>query len=65
MSTETPQRRSRFRWMPAVSGRSKVVAGLTALVVPLAAMVGLATPASAATSATATYTKKSDWGSGF
>ncbi|MEU2902058.1 glycoside hydrolase family 18 chitinase [Streptomyces globisporus] len=51
--------------MPAVSGRSKVVAGLTALVVPLAAMVGLATPASAATSATATYTKKSDWGSGF
>ncbi|MGW9248433.1 glycosyl hydrolase family 18 protein [Streptomyces badius] len=65
MSTETPLRRSRFRWVPAFSGRSKVVAGLTALVVPLAAMVGLATPASAATSATATYTKKSDWGSGF
>ncbi|WP_098017208.1 glycoside hydrolase family 18 chitinase [Streptomyces sp. b62] len=65
MSTETPQRRSRFRWMPALSGRSKVVAGLTALVVPLAAMVGLASPASAAASATATYTKKSDWGSGF
>ncbi|MDQ0987096.1 chitinase [Streptomyces sp. V2I9] len=41
------------------------MAGLTALVVPLAAMVGLASPASAATSATATYTKKSDWGSGF
>ncbi len=51
--------------MPALSGRSKVVAGLTALVVPLAAMVGLASPASAAASATATYTKKSDWGSGF
>ncbi|WP_030579819.1 glycosyl hydrolase family 18 protein [Streptomyces globisporus] len=65
MSTETPQRRSRFRWIAAVSGRSKIVAGLTALVVPLAAMVGLATPASAAASATATYTKKSDWGSGF
>ncbi len=65
MSTETPLRRSRFRWIPARSGRSKVVAGLTALVVPLAAMVGLATPASAAASATATYTKKSDWGSGF
>ncbi|NUW00487.1 glycoside hydrolase family 18 chitinase [Streptomyces sp. CAI 127] len=65
MSTETPQRRSRFRWIPARSGRSKVVAVLTALVVPLAAMVGLASPASAATSATATYTKKSDWGSGF
>ncbi|MEU8521725.1 glycoside hydrolase family 18 chitinase [Streptomyces sp. NBC_01216] len=28
-------------------------------------MVGLATPAEAATSATATYTKVSDWGSGF
>ncbi|MFD0042008.1 glycosyl hydrolase family 18 protein [Streptomyces anulatus] len=65
MSTDTPQRRSRFRWIPVRSGRSKVVAGLTALVVPLAAMVGLAAPASAAASATATYTKKSDWGSGF
>lgn len=65
MSTDSPQRRSRFRWAPARSGRSKVIAGLTALVVPLAAMVGLAAPASAATSATATYTKKSDWGSGF
>jgi chitinase len=65
LSTESPQRRSRFRWIPTPSGRSKVVAGLTALVVPLAAMVGLASPASAATSATATYTKKSDWGSGF
>ncbi|WP_103538584.1 MULTISPECIES: glycoside hydrolase family 18 chitinase [unclassified Streptomyces] len=65
MSTDTPQRRSRFRWIPTPSGRSKVVAGLTALVLPLAAMVGLASPASAATSATATYTKKSDWGSGF
>ncbi|SCE58241.1 cellulose binding domain-containing protein, partial [Streptomyces sp. OspMP-M43] len=65
MSTDTPQRRSRFRWIPVRSGRAKVVAGLTALVVPLAAMVGLAAPASAATSATATYTKKSDWGSGF
>ncbi|MEU5283577.1 glycoside hydrolase family 18 chitinase [Streptomyces sp. CA-278952] len=65
MSTESPQRRSRFRWVAARSGRSKVIAGLTALVVPLAAMVGLATPATAATSATATYTKKSDWGSGF
>ncbi|NEE53466.1 chitinase, partial [Streptomyces sp. SID8455] len=28
-------------------------------------MVGLATPAEAATSATATYAKASDWGSGF
>ncbi|MEV7274754.1 glycoside hydrolase family 18 chitinase [Streptomyces bacillaris] len=65
MSTDTPLRRSRFRWIPTRSGRSKVIAGLTALAVPFAAMVGLASPASAATSATATYTKKSDWGSGF
>ncbi|MFJ9977022.1 glycosyl hydrolase family 18 protein [Streptomyces cyaneofuscatus] len=65
MSTDTPPRRSRFRWIPLRSRRSKVIAGLTALAVPFAAMVGLATPAAAATSATATYTKKSDWGSGF
>ncbi|MET8374126.1 glycoside hydrolase family 18 chitinase [Streptomyces microflavus] len=65
MSTDTPPRRSRFRWIPLRSGRSKVIAGLTALAVPFAAMVGLATPAAAATSATATFTKKSDWGSGF
>ncbi|WP_326703483.1 glycoside hydrolase family 18 chitinase [Streptomyces cyaneofuscatus] len=65
MSTDTPPRRSRFRWMPLRRGRSKVIAGLTALAVPFAAMVGLATPAAAATSATATFTKKSDWGSGF
>ncbi|MFI1865852.1 glycosyl hydrolase family 18 protein [Streptomyces jumonjinensis] len=38
---------------------------MTALLLPLAAMVGLATPAQAATSATATYAKASDWGSGF
>ncbi|MFJ9620470.1 glycosyl hydrolase family 18 protein [Streptomyces sp. NPDC101181] len=65
MSTETPPRRARFRWIPLRSGRSRVIAGLTALAVPFAAMVGLATPAAAAASATATYTKKSDWGSGF
>ncbi|GGW47354.1 chitinase [Streptomyces xantholiticus] len=35
------------------------------MLLPLAAMVGLASPAEAATSATATYTKTSDWGSGF
>nr|WP_246574767.1 glycoside hydrolase family 18 chitinase [Streptomyces genisteinicus] len=45
--------------------RSRATAGLTALLLPLAALVGLATPAEAATSATATYTKSSDWGSGF
>ncbi|MFJ7997802.1 glycosyl hydrolase family 18 protein [Streptomyces sp. NPDC096310] len=44
---------------------SRTVAALTALLLPLAALVGLATPAQAATSATATYTKVSDWGTGF
>ncbi|WP_442817278.1 glycosyl hydrolase family 18 protein [Streptomyces sp. NBC_01216] len=57
MSTQAPTRRTGFR--------HRAAAGLTALILPLAAMVGLATPAEAATSATATYTKVSDWGSGF
>ncbi|MGX2994488.1 glycosyl hydrolase family 18 protein [Streptomyces sp. JNUCC 64] len=45
--------------------RHKAVAGLATLALPFAAMVGLATPAAAATSATATFTKTQDWGSGF
>ncbi|GGT33508.1 chitinase [Streptomyces purpureus] len=57
MSTQASVHQPRFR--------SRVAAGLTALLLPLAAMVGLATPAEAAESATATYTKVSDWGSGF
>ncbi|MGW9437402.1 glycosyl hydrolase family 18 protein [Streptomyces sp. NPDC055607] len=57
MSTQAPTRRAGFR--------HRAAAGLTALVLPLAAMVGLATPAEAATSATATYTKTQDWGTGF
>lgn len=57
MSTQAPTRREGFR--------RRAAAGLTALILPLAAMVGLATPAEAATSATATYTKVSDWGTGF
>ncbi|MFF9689242.1 glycosyl hydrolase family 18 protein [Streptomyces sp. NPDC014623] len=67
MSTDNPVRLSRLRWRRAAgtSTRSKAVAGLTALLLPLAAMVGLASPAEAATSATATYVKKSDWGTGF
>ncbi|MEU9621578.1 MULTISPECIES: glycoside hydrolase family 18 chitinase [unclassified Streptomyces] len=65
MSTETPLRRTRFRLGTGRATRSRAVAGLTALLLPLAAMVGLASPAEAATSATATYLKKSDWGSGF
>ncbi|MCZ4508888.1 glycoside hydrolase family 18 chitinase [Streptomyces sp. ActVer] len=43
----------------------RAVAGLTTLLLPFAALVGLASPASAATSATATYAKTQDWGSGF
>ncbi|MGX1914360.1 glycosyl hydrolase family 18 protein [Streptomyces phaeochromogenes] len=43
----------------------RAVAGLTTLLLPIAALVGLASPASAATSATATYAKTQDWGSGF
>ncbi|MFE5080779.1 glycosyl hydrolase family 18 protein [Streptomyces mirabilis] len=45
--------------------RQRTVAGLTTLLLPLAALVGLASPASAATSASATYTKTQDWGTGF
>ncbi|WP_369262202.1 glycosyl hydrolase family 18 protein [Streptomyces sp. R35] len=45
--------------------RQRTVAGLTTLLLPLAALVGLASPAQAATSATATYAKTSDWGTGF
>ncbi|MEU8966623.1 glycoside hydrolase family 18 chitinase [Streptomyces sp. NPDC048491] len=45
--------------------RSRAAAALTALTLPLAALIGLASPAEAATSATATYAKSSDWGTGF
>ncbi|OKJ77727.1 chitinase [Streptomyces sp. CB02460] len=64
MSTETP-RRTRFRLGSGRATRTRAVAGLTALLLPLAAMVGMASPAEAATSATATYVKKTDWGTGF
>ncbi|MFJ4499226.1 glycosyl hydrolase family 18 protein [Streptomyces sp. NPDC088864] len=64
MSTETPHR-TRFRIGSGKATRTRAVAGLTAMLLPLAVMVGLASPAEAATSATATYVKKSDWGSGF
>jgi chitinase len=45
--------------------RHRAAAGFATLLLPLAGLVGLATPAQAATSATATYTKTQDWGSGF
>lgn len=43
----------------------RVAAGIAALTLPLAGLVALASPAQAATSVTATYSKTQDWGSGF
>ncbi|MFE9565466.1 glycosyl hydrolase family 18 protein [Streptomyces sp. NPDC006487] len=43
----------------------RVAAALAVLTLPLAGLVAIAGPAEAAASATATYTKVSDWGSGF
>ncbi|MFD4152397.1 glycosyl hydrolase family 18 protein [Streptomyces hydrogenans] len=65
MSTLTRRRSTEAPRSHVPHTRSKALAGATALLLPLAAMVGLAAPAEAATSATATYAKASDWGSGF
>jgi chitinase len=43
----------------------RAAAGFATLLLPLAGLVGLAGPAQAATTATATYTRTSDWGTGF
>ncbi|MET7604631.1 glycoside hydrolase family 18 chitinase [Streptomyces avermitilis] len=43
----------------------RAVAGFATLLLPLAGLVGLASPAQAAGSATATYAKTQDWGTGF
>ncbi|MFD7700387.1 glycosyl hydrolase family 18 protein [Streptomyces caelestis] len=45
--------------------RHRAAAGFATLLLPVAGLVGLAGPAQAATSATATYAKTQDWGSGF
>ncbi|MEV8090308.1 glycoside hydrolase family 18 chitinase [Streptomyces nigra] len=45
--------------------RHRAVAGFATLLLPLAGLVGLASPAEAAASATATYSKPQDWGTGF
>ncbi|MER7568534.1 glycoside hydrolase family 18 chitinase [Streptomyces sp. NPDC097941] len=45
--------------------RHRAAAGFATLLLPFAGLVGLASPAQAATSATATYAKSQDWGSGF
>ncbi|PWI15536.1 chitinase [Streptomyces sp. Act143] len=45
--------------------RHRAAAGFATLLLPFAGLVGLASPAEAATSATATYAKTQDWGTGF
>ncbi|SFJ90136.1 chitinase family 18 [Streptomyces pini] len=45
--------------------RRKAVAAAAAMLMPLGALVALASPAQAAEQATATFSKPSDWGSGF
>ncbi|MGV9450379.1 glycosyl hydrolase family 18 protein [Streptomyces sp. NPDC003635] len=45
--------------------RHRAAAGFATLLLPFAGLVGLASPAQAATEATATYVKTQDWGSGF
>ncbi|GAA0309220.1 glycoside hydrolase family 18 chitinase [Streptomyces polychromogenes] len=56
MSTAPPRRIPLFRRLAATAA---------ALALPVAGLIGLAGPAQAAASATATYTKVSDWGTGF
>ncbi|MEU9398168.1 glycoside hydrolase family 18 chitinase [Streptomyces sp. NPDC048242] len=45
--------------------RLRAAAAAATLVLPLAGLVGIASPAEAATSVTATYAKTQDWGTGF
>ncbi|MFF3914597.1 glycosyl hydrolase family 18 protein [Streptomyces sp. NPDC001852] len=45
--------------------RHRAAAGLATLLLPLAGLVGLANPAQAASNATASFSKTSDWGTGF
>ncbi|MHB9859014.1 glycosyl hydrolase family 18 protein [Streptomyces sp. YIM S03343] len=45
--------------------RHRAAAGFATLLLPLAGLVGLASPAQAASTATATYAKTQDWGTGF
>ncbi|MEU9251048.1 glycosyl hydrolase family 18 protein [Streptomyces sp. NPDC048270] len=59
LSTASPPRTRRTRFF------TRVAAVVAALALPVTGLVVLAGPAQAATSATATYTKVSDWGTGF
>ncbi|MFF0091200.1 glycosyl hydrolase family 18 protein [Streptomyces canus] len=45
--------------------RHRAAAGFATLFLPFAGLVGLASPAQAASTATATYAKTQDWGTGF
>jgi chitinase len=45
--------------------RHRAAAGFATLLLPIAGLVGLASPAQAASTATATYAKTQDWGTGF
>ncbi|MFB7503736.1 glycosyl hydrolase family 18 protein [Streptomyces broussonetiae] len=45
--------------------RHRAAAALATLLLPVAGLVGLAGPAQAATNATASFTKTTDWGTGF
>ncbi|MGW7434888.1 glycosyl hydrolase family 18 protein [Streptomyces sp. NPDC054849] len=59
LSTASPPRTRRSRFF------TRVAAVMAALALPVTGLVVLAGPAQAATSATATYSKVSDWGTGF
>ncbi|MFJ6481550.1 MULTISPECIES: glycoside hydrolase family 18 chitinase [unclassified Streptomyces] len=59
LSTASPPRTGRTRLF------HRVAAIVAALALPVTGLVALAGPAQAAAAATATYTKVSDWGSGF
>ncbi|APU42215.1 chitinase [Streptomyces sp. NRRL F-4428] len=59
MSTASPPPTRRTRFF------TRVAAVVAVLALPVTGLVALAGPAQAAASATATYTKASDWGSGF
>ncbi|MEU6312079.1 glycoside hydrolase family 18 chitinase [Streptomyces sp. NPDC047014] len=59
LSTASPPRTRRGRFF------TRVAAVVATLALPVTGLVALAGPAQAAASATATYTKVSDWGSGF
>src|SRR5919206_3657733 len=59
MPLTSPLRRRDMRF------RHRAAAGFATLLLPLAGLVGLASPAQAASTATATYAKTQDWGTGF